>query len=103
MGKNLNDDKSYLVDANIVITNEEKIQFNIDQMCNRATFKKEEKTKCDKKTEFNRMWEKYINYFEDLLSNIKMYQSNSGGTSNIAQYDRSDNGMEEQQEEGDLW
>ena len=39
-------------------------------------------------------------YFQDFVSNIKTYQSNSGGTAKWEQYKSIANSMEEHQEEG---
>ena len=55
-------------------------------MYNSAKIDKEDITKWEMNTYYDRTWKNATNYFEDLIFNIKMYQSNSRGNTKQAQY-----------------
>ena len=42
-------------------------------------------TKWEKKTKSDKTWVNATAYFEDLIADIKTYQSNSGGTTKLEQ------------------
>ena len=64
----------------IIITEEDKLQFYIDHIYDNTMFEKEEITKWEKKNKSKKTWVNATSYFEDLVVNIKKYQSNSGST-----------------------
>ena len=76
-GKRINSVVDYL---NIIITEEENLQLYIDHIYDNIMFDKEEITKWEKKNKSKKTWVNATSYFEDLVVNIKKYQSNSGGT-----------------------
>ena len=98
LGKRINDDQAELTDAKIVITDEEKLQFYIEQMHDSATFYKEEMMKLDKNTDNNKTWTNGTNYFEYIVAEIEKYHYNSEGTAKRERYESSANAREEQQE-----
>ena len=69
-----------MADVNIIITEQEKLQFYIEQIYDNTISDKEEITKWEKKKKSEKTWVNATAYFEDLVANIKKYQSNSGGT-----------------------
>ena len=76
-GKSIN---NVVADVKIIITEEDKLQFYIDHMYDNTLFDKEEITKWEKKKKSEKTWVNATAYFEDLVANIKKYQSNSRGT-----------------------
>ena len=76
-GKRIN---NFVADVKIIITEQYKLKFYIDQIYDNTIFDKEEITKWEKKKKSEKTWVNATAYFEDLVANIKKYQSNSGGT-----------------------
>ena len=72
--------KNVVADLRIIITEEDKLQFYIDHIYDNTMFDKEEIKKWEKKKKSKKTWVNATAYFEDLVVNIKKYQSNRGGT-----------------------
>ena len=70
-------------DVKIIITEEDKLQFYINQIYDNTMFDKEDITKWEKKKKSEKTSVNATAYFEDLVDNIKRYQSNSGGTAKL--------------------
>ena len=67
-------------DVKIIITEEDKLQFYIDQIYDNTMFDKEDITKWEKKKKSEKTSVNATAYFEDLVANIKKYQPNIRGT-----------------------
>ena len=59
-------------------------------------------TKWEKKIKYEKTWVNATAYFEDLVADIKKYQSISGGTAKWELYKSTTNGREEHQQEVDI-
>ena len=77
-GKSIN---NVVADVKIIITEEDKLQFYIDQIYDNTMFDKEDITKWEKKKKSEKTSVNATACFEDLVVNIKIYQSSRGGTS----------------------
>ena len=67
-GKRINDEKSNLTDVNILFTEENKLQFYIDQIYDINMFDKEDITEWEKKKKSEKTWVNATTYFEELIS-----------------------------------
>ena len=68
IGKRTN---NVVADVKIIITEEDKLQFYVEQMYDRTIFDKEDMTKWEKKTKYNKTWVNATAYCEDNVSDIE--------------------------------
>ena len=69
-----------MADVKIIITEEDKLQFYINHIYDKTISDNEDITQWEKKKKSEKTWVNATAYFEDLVANIKKYQSNSRGT-----------------------
>ena len=87
-GKHLDDEQIRIERFGINISNEDKIQFYLEQMYASNTFDKKEMTEWENKpVAIKDDFAQAKLYFEGLVKDYKTYEQNSGGTTGKSKYD----------------
>ena len=93
--KRLNDDQSALAANGITISNDDKLQFFIEQMYESKFFDRDQYVQWEKKADADKTWENATVYFETITSDNKGYEANIGGTAKRGRYESAANVEEE--------
>ena len=87
-GKRLDDDQVRIERFGITISDDDKLQFYLEQMYASNTFDKKEMTEWENKPEaIKNDFEEAKLYFEGLVKDYETYEQNSGGTTGKHKYD----------------
>ena len=99
--KRLDKDQAQLATSNITISNEDKLQFYIEQMYASRTFQRDAMMKWEEKAMANKTWDNAKAYFEEETSKEETYRNNSNGSTADSKYESAVN-MEENTSDGDM-
>ena len=100
-GKRLDEDQAQLTISNITISNEDKLQFHIEQMYASRTFQRDAMMKWEEKSMVNKIWDNAKAYFEEETSKEETYRNNSNGSTADSKYESAAN-IEENTSDGDI-
>ena len=89
--KRLDDDQAALAANNIPISDEDKLQFFIEQMYESKNFDREQYVAWEKRPAATKTWAGAKEYFEELTNDIDEYEANIGGTAKRAKFESAAN------------
>ena len=97
--KRLNDEQEELATNSISISEEDKLQFFIEQMYESKQFDREQYVAWEKKPDADKTWLNATLYFEDITADNEAYESNVGGTAKRGRFESAANVAEEKDDQ----
>ena len=97
--KRLDDDQTDLAANSITISNDDKLQFFIEQMYESKNFERDQYVQWEKKADADKTWANATAYFETITSDNEGYEANIGGTAKRGRYESAANVEEEKDDQ----